>query len=69
MRLPDGMDDVALVRETLAYGMAPAPLSVWYASHESSRSGLLLGISTAPQRHIAKSCDRLLEILQAATLR
>jgi len=69
IRLQDGTDDVALVRETLAYGMAPAPLSVWYASPAVSRSGLLLGISTAPQRHIARSCDRLLEILQAAMLR
>lgn len=65
MRLPDGTDDVALMRELLVFGMAPSPLSVWYASPASARSGLLLGISTAPQQHIAKSCDRLLEILKS----
>lgn len=64
LRLPDGTDDISLVRETLAFGMAPAPLSVWYASAASARSGLLLGISTAPQQHIARSCDRLLEIIE-----
>jgi GntR family transcriptional regulator/MocR family aminotransferase len=62
--LPDGTDDVSLVRETLAYGLAPAPLSAWYASPASARSGLLLGISTAPQQHIGRACDRLLEILE-----
>ena len=66
IRLPDGTDDVALARETLAFGMAPVPLSVWYASPVAARSGLLLGISTAPQQHIARSCDRLLTILQTA---
>ena len=65
IRLPDGTDDVALARETLAFGMAPVPLSVWYASSVAAKSGLLLGISTAPQQHIAKACDRLLQILQA----
>jgi GntR family transcriptional regulator/MocR family aminotransferase len=62
--LPDGTDDISLVRETLAYGLAPAPLSAWYASPASARSGLLLGISTAPQQHIGRACDRLLEILE-----
>ena len=64
--LPDGTDDIALVKKALAYGMAPAPLSVWYVSPATARSGLLLGISTAPQRHIATSCDRLLELLKSA---
>lgn len=67
LRLPEGADDVALVRETLAFGLAPAPLSVWYASPASARSGLLLGISTAPQAHIAMACDQLLDILERYT--
>ena len=62
--LPDGTDDISLVRETLAYGLAPAPLSAWYASPTLARSGLLLGISTAHQQHIGRACDRLLEILE-----
>jgi GntR family transcriptional regulator/MocR family aminotransferase len=47
----------------LAFGLAPAPLSLWYASPASARSGLLLGIATAPQQHLARSCDRLFGII------
>ncbi len=67
LRFTDGAPDVAIVRETLAFGLAPSPLSVWYASPASAQSGLLLGIATCPQQHVAKSCDRLLEILQRRT--
>jgi GntR family transcriptional regulator/MocR family aminotransferase len=63
LRLPDGAPDLAIARETLAFGLAPAPLSVWYASPASARSGLLLGIATSPQKHLARSCDRLLEVI------
>ena len=61
LRLPDGVPDLAIARETLPFGLAPAPLSVWYASPAAARSGLLLGIATSPQKHLAGSCDRLLE--------
>ncbi|MDK1489845.1 PLP-dependent aminotransferase family protein [Sinorhizobium sp. 7-81] len=63
LRLPDGAPDLAIVRETGPFGMAPAPLSVWYASPASAQSGLLLGLATAPQRQLARSCDRLLGII------
>ncbi|WP_331371332.1 MocR-like pyridoxine biosynthesis transcription factor PdxR [Sinorhizobium chiapasense] len=63
LRLPDGAPDVAIARETLAFGMAPAPLSVWYASPESAKSGLLLGLATAPQRQLGRSWDRLKGII------
>ena len=61
--LPDGALDQAIAREMLAFGLAPAPLSLWYASAASARSGLLLGIATAPQQHLARSCDRLFGII------
>jgi GntR family transcriptional regulator/MocR family aminotransferase len=63
LELPDGVPDLAITRETLAFGLAPAPLSVWYASPAAARSGLLLGIATSPQKHLARSCDRLLEVI------
>jgi GntR family transcriptional regulator/MocR family aminotransferase len=59
LRLPDGAPDVSIVREMLAFGLAPAPLSPWYSSPDSARSGLLLGVATAQQKHLARSCDRL----------
>jgi GntR family transcriptional regulator/MocR family aminotransferase len=67
LRLPDGAPDAAIAKETLAFGLAPAPLSLWYASTASAQSGLLLGIATAPQRHLAASCDRLYAIIDRCT--
>src|SRR6185295_13699826 len=43
LRLPDGAPDLAIVRETLSFGLTPTALSLWYASAASARSGLLLG--------------------------
>ena len=63
LRLPDGAPDQAIAREMLAFGLAPAPLSLWYAPTTYARSGLLLGIATAPQQHLARSCDRLFGII------
>ena len=63
LRLPDGAPDLAIARETLAFGMAPAPLSSWYASPASAQPGLLLGLAMAPQKQLAKSCERLHTII------
>ena len=65
--LPDGAPDVSIAKEMLAFGLAPTPLSLWYAATGSARSGLLLGIATAPQRHLAASGDRLCAILDRFT--
>jgi GntR family transcriptional regulator/MocR family aminotransferase len=64
MRLPTGTPDTVIARETLAFGMSPVPLSVWYASPDFAPSGLLLGIATAPERQLAQSCDRLIGIIK-----
>jgi len=64
LRLPDGVSDLAVVREAQTLGMSPSPLSAWYASTETSRSGLLLSISTSPTKELAKSCDRLADIIR-----
>lgn len=64
LRLPDGAADLAIAREMLAFGMFPAPLSPFYASSETSRSGLLLGVATSPIRELARTCDRMKEILR-----
>jgi GntR family transcriptional regulator / MocR family aminotransferase len=63
LRLPDGAPDLAIARETLSFGLAPTPLSLWYASTASARSGLLLGIATAPHKRLAASCERLYAII------
>ena len=67
LRLPDGAPDVSIAKETLTFGLAPTPLSLWYASRVSAQSGLLLGIATAPQKHLTASCDRLYAIIDRYT--
>ena len=61
--LPAGAPDLAIVRESFAFGMAPAPLSAFYAKASAARSGLLLSIATAPVKHLKRSCDRLFDII------
>jgi GntR family transcriptional regulator / MocR family aminotransferase len=63
LRLPDDAPDFAITRETLSFGLAPTPLSIWYASAASAKSGLLLGIATSPQKRVEASCDRLIRII------
>ncbi|MBR0695320.1 PLP-dependent aminotransferase family protein [Bradyrhizobium lablabi] len=67
MRMPDGAPDLTIARETLSFGLAPAPLSLWHASTAPARSGLLLGIATSPLKRIEASCDRLFEIIDRLT--
>jgi GntR family transcriptional regulator/MocR family aminotransferase len=64
IRLHDGSRDLAIARECLPFGLAPAPLSTWYARPESALPGLLLGVATAPERHVERACDRLHEIVR-----
>jgi GntR family transcriptional regulator/MocR family aminotransferase len=63
LRLPRATSDLAIAREAAAFGMAPSPLSTWYVSPDSAESGLLLGVATAPTRNLARSCDRLFDII------
>ena len=67
LRLPDGVPDLSIARETLSFGLAPTPLSLWYTSPASARSGLLLGIATAPHKRLAVSCERLCGIIDRLT--
>jgi GntR family transcriptional regulator/MocR family aminotransferase len=67
LRLPDGAQDLAIARQTMSFGLAPTPLSLWYASAASARPGLLLGIATSPQKRIEAACDRLLQIIDDLT--
>jgi len=64
LKLPRGISDVAVVRELLASGMSPSPLSPWYSSPINAKAGLLLGVATAPTRSLAQSCDQLFKIIE-----
>jgi GntR family transcriptional regulator/MocR family aminotransferase len=67
LRLPDGAQDLAIARQTMSFGLAPTPLSLWYASTASARPGLLLGIATSPHKKMESACDRLLQIIDDLT--
>ncbi|MGY2337764.1 MocR-like pyridoxine biosynthesis transcription factor PdxR [Pseudomonas sp. SDO5532_S415] len=64
LKLPDGSSDVQIVQEAMTFGMAPSPLSAWFASPSASSSGLLLGVATAPEQSLDTSCSRLFEIIE-----
>ena len=64
LNLPPGTPDLAIARALMAFGMSPSPLSPWYVSPDGARSGLLLGVATAPVRNLARSCDRLFEVIR-----
>ena len=60
--LPDGAKDTAIALHALAFGLAPVPLSPWYA--EAPRpSGLLLGITNLFERRLSSDCVRLTELI------
>lgn len=63
LKLPDGAPDVPIVHESRRFGMAPSPLSAWFATSSRARPGLLLGVATAPEPQLAASCRRLFEII------
>ena len=63
LQLPKRARDTVIAKEALAYGLAPAPLSPWYMSSESAKSGLLLGVATTPDQYLETSCARLCEII------
>jgi GntR family transcriptional regulator/MocR family aminotransferase len=63
LRLPAGVSDVQIVQEARDFGMAPSPLSKWFASPSWAQSGLLLGVATAPEPYLAASCRRLFDII------
>jgi GntR family transcriptional regulator/MocR family aminotransferase len=65
--LPDGAPDLSIARETVSFGLAPTPLSRWYASKASARSGLLLGIATSPPKRVEASCEQLFRIIDRLT--
>ena len=63
--LDNGEDDQRIARLALAQGMAPAPLSVWYAKAEGARSGLLLGIPNILESDVERACQQLLRLIGA----
>lgn len=63
LRLPDGAPDVKIVQEARTLGMSPSPLSSWFSTPLRASPGLLLGVATSPEQHVATACRQLFEII------
>jgi GntR family transcriptional regulator/MocR family aminotransferase len=65
LHLPQGTDDIAICREVLAFGLAPAPLSPWYNdASKKAPAGLLLSVATAIPDRLETSFARLEKIIK-----
>ncbi|NSX04693.1 PLP-dependent aminotransferase family protein [Cupriavidus gilardii] len=63
LRLPSGCDDRAIAAEAVRRGMAPSPVSRWYAHPQQHERGLLLGITNLSEARLAPACDTLMALL------
>ncbi len=64
--LPPGSRDIAIAAAARADGLAPVPLSPWYADGpEAARpQGLLLGITNLQDRRLSDDCRRLIGLVK-----
>lgn len=59
--LPKAACDVSIASRALQFGLAPSPLSPWYAE-PTSRQGLLLSVTNLNERRLRADCRRLIEL-------
>ncbi|MBK3735572.1 aminotransferase class I/II-fold pyridoxal phosphate-dependent enzyme [Azospirillum brasilense] len=64
--LPPGRRDIAVAAAARADGLAPVPLSPWYADgpEDAHPRGLLLGITNLRERRLPDDCRRLIELVK-----
>lgn len=62
--LPEGARDRVIAREALAFGLAPSPLSTWFAPVDPQRPGLLLGVARASEQQLPAACKRLQQLIR-----
>lgn len=63
MRLPEGVSDEAVARQAVRLGLAPVPLSPWYAAPAPAHTGLLLGVTNVPEARAEALCRQLLGLV------
>lgn len=66
MHLPSGVSDTMVCRKALELGMAPSPLSPWFAPGTNPESGLLLGLATVSEDQIPAACQQLDVLIRAS---
>jgi GntR family transcriptional regulator / MocR family aminotransferase len=65
LRLPESVSDISVAEQARSLGMAPSPLSTWFSPGEKQEQGLLLGVATVADQHIARACDQLHRLISA----
>lgn len=63
LRLPPGLDDVALALQARPHGLAPVPLSPWYVDPQPHHAGLVLGVANVPEGEAAAHSRQLLGLV------
>lgn len=64
LQLPNHSNDAEIAREATAFGLAPAPLSLWFEDPEQAQPGLLLGVTTAPEHRLEEAVSRLQRLIE-----
>ncbi len=62
--LPKGSDDIAIARRAPDLGIAPCPLSVWYARPAEAQPGLVLCVTNLRRPILDKACDALAALVE-----
>lgn len=63
IELPQSVSDVDIASRALPLGLAPSPLSPWYAL-PSKQKGLLLGVTNINEERVLADCKRLIELVR-----
>ncbi len=66
VRLPEGADDVGIVRQAIGLDMLPRALSPWHAT-EPAQPGLLLSVTNAAGPGLEKTCAKLCELIRSSS--
>ncbi|MDB5805954.1 MAG: GntR family transcriptional regulator [Betaproteobacteria bacterium] len=64
--LPESASDVDIALRALRFGLAPSPLSPWYAKFPRQQ-GLLLGVTNLNERKLVADCRRLMELVRESS--
>jgi GntR family transcriptional regulator/MocR family aminotransferase len=67
LRLPETTSDVALAQQANRLGLAPTPLSPWYAAPTPAHAGFLLGVTNVPEARAEGFCRKLVGLIARAT--
>lgn len=66
VRLPEGADDIGIVRQAIGFDMMPRALSRWHAT-KAARPGLLLSVTNATGPGLGKACAKLCELIRKSS--